>query len=156
MLSFSIRPSVAQAATAELNAAASTFAPVKQVQLAVPNIPHALAVENTPHGMMVPPETNQAEVRHVGGDVMPPVVIYQVEPEFSETARTAKFTGIVLVGLVVDQHGMPTNIHVVDGLGMGLDEKAVEAVRRYRFKPATEDGVAVSVDLNVEVNFQIF
>ena len=64
--------------------------------------------------------------------------------------------GIVLVNLIVDQNGMPQNVHVLRGVGMGLDEKAVEAVKQYRFKPAREDGKPVAVELNVEVNFQIF
>ena len=52
--------------------------------------------------------------------------------------------------------GLPKNVHVMRGVGMGLDEKAIEAVRQYRFKPAMENGKPVAVELNVEVNFQIF
>ena len=95
-------------------------------------------------------------LRKIGGGVSTPVVIYQVEPEFSEEARKAKFMGIVLVNLIVDSHGLPQNVHTLRGVGMGLDEKAVEAVRQYRFKPAMENGKPVPVELNVEVNFQIF
>ena len=51
---------------------------------------------------------------------------------------------------------MPQNVHVLHGVGMGLDEKAVEAVKQYRFKPAKENGKPVAVEMNVEVNFQIF
>jgi len=95
-------------------------------------------------------------LRKIGGGVSTPVVIYQVEPEFSEEARKAKFMGVVLVNLIVDAHGLPQNVHTLRGVGMGLDEKAVEAVRQYRFKPAMEGGKPVPVELNVEVNFQIF
>jgi protein TonB len=95
-------------------------------------------------------------LRKVGGGVSSPVVIFQVEPEFSEEARKAKFMGIVTVNLVVDTHGFPQNVHVLRGAGMGLDDKAVAAVRQYRFKPAMEGGKPVPVELNVEVNFQIF
>jgi protein TonB len=95
-------------------------------------------------------------VRHIGGGVLPPVVIYQVEPEFSEEARKAKFAGNVLVALYVDTLGRPVNVHIIRGVGMGLDEKAVEAVKQYKFKPAMENGKPVLVDLNIEVNFQIF
>ena len=95
-------------------------------------------------------------VKHIGGGVLPPVVIYMVKPEYIEEARAAKFSGNVLVSLIVDEKGMPTQVHVVRAAGMGLDEKAVEAVKQYKFKPATENGVPVSVDLNIEVNFQIF
>ena len=95
-------------------------------------------------------------VYHVGGSVRPPAVIYQVDPEFSEEARKAKFSGNVQVALIVDEHGSPTHVRVERGVGMGLDEKAVEAVRQYKFKPATENGKPVPVEIYVEVNFQIF
>ncbi len=85
-----------------------------------------------------------------------PVLTHKVEPTYSEEARKAKFMDIVLVSLVVDSHGMPQNVHVPRGVGMGLDQKAVEAVRQYRFKPALEKGKPVAVELNVLVSFQIF
>jgi len=94
-------------------------------------------------------------VMHIGGGVSKPIVLYQVEPEFSEEARKAKFSGNVEVYLWVDPDGKPSHIRVVRGVGMGLDEKAVEAVRQYRFKPAMKDGKPVQVDLYVDVNFQI-
>jgi protein TonB len=95
-------------------------------------------------------------VRRIGGGVSAPVVIYQVDPEFSEEARKAKFMGVVTVNLIVNAQGMPQNVRVLRGVGMGLDEKAVEAVRQYKFKPAMEGGKPVPVELNIEVNFQIF
>jgi protein TonB len=95
-------------------------------------------------------------LRRIGGGVSEPQLIFKVDPEFSEEARKAKFMGIVLVNLVVDQNGLPQNVHLVRGVGMGLDEKAIEAVKQYRFKPARENGKPVAVQLNVEVNFQIF
>ena len=94
--------------------------------------------------------------RRIGGGVSAPVLIYSVEPEFSEEARKAKVAGNVLVNLWVDQQGHPSHVRVLRGVGMGLDEKAMEAVRQYRFKPAMENGKPVLVELNVEVNFQIF
>lgn len=95
-------------------------------------------------------------VYEVGGGVRPPVAIYTPDPEFSEEARKAKFSGNVVVSLIVDRDGKPLNVRVVRGVGMGLDEKAVEAVRQYKFKPALKNGQPVAVRLNVEVNFQIF
>jgi protein TonB len=94
--------------------------------------------------------------RQVGGAVIGPKVIYQPEPEFSEEARKAKFQGVVTVSIIVDAQGRPQNVHVTRGVGMGLDEKAMEAVRQYRFKPGTENGKPVATYLNVEVNFEIF
>jgi protein TonB len=95
-------------------------------------------------------------LRQIGGGVSAPVLTYSVEPEFSEEARKAKAAGNVVVNLIVDAQGRPQNVHVLRGVGMGLDEKAVEAVKQYRFKPAMEAGKPVAVQLNVEVNFQIF
>jgi protein TonB len=94
--------------------------------------------------------------KHIGGGISSPVPIYTVEPEFSEEARKAKVAGNVLVNLWVGTDGLPSHVHVIRGVGMGLDEKAVEAVRQYRFKPAMENGKPVLVELNIEVNFQIF
>jgi len=93
---------------------------------------------------------------HVGGGVSAPVPIYEVEPEFSEEARKAKFMGVVTVNLIVNTRGLPENVHILRGVGMGLDEKAVEAVKQYRFTPAKMGGKPVAVEVNVEVNFQIF
>jgi len=95
-------------------------------------------------------------LRKIGGGVSQPVVIYQVDPEFSEEARKAKFMGVVLVNLIVDTQGRPQNVHILRGVGMGLDDNAIKAVQQYRFKPAMEGGKPVPVELNVEVNFQIF
>jgi protein TonB len=88
--------------------------------------------------------------------VSAPVLTYQVDPEYSEEARKAKFMGVVTVNLIVDERGNPKNVRVLRGAGMGLDEKAKEAVMQYRFRPAMEGGKPVPVELNVEVNFQIF
>ncbi len=85
-----------------------------------------------------------------------PSLIYQTEPEFSEEARKAKFQGEVLVHAVIDANGRPTRLVITRPLGMGLDEKAKEAVMQWRFKPAMKDGHPVPVPLDIAVNFQIF
>ncbi len=95
-------------------------------------------------------------VRQVGGDVIAPVEIYRIEPEFSEEARKAKIGGDMLINPWVDRSGRVTHVSVVRGLGIGLDEKAIEAVRQFRFKPAMENGKPVTVEINIDVNFQIF
>lgn len=93
----------------------------------------------------------------VGGDVSKPVPIYDPEPEFSDEARRAKYQGICLVGLIVDAHGNPQDVHIVRALGMGLDEKAMEAVRKYKFKPAMKDGkTPVPVEIVYEINFRLY
>ena len=91
-----------------------------------------------------------------GGVVSAPVLLKSVEPELSEQARQTKVGGNVLVSLVVDTNGIPQNVQVIRGIGSGLDEKAIEAVKQYRFKPALKDGRPVVVNLKVDVNFQAF
>ena len=93
----------------------------------------------------------------VGGRVSAPIPLFQPEAEFSDEARRAKYQGVCLVGLIVDAQGNPQNVHIVRPLGMGLDEKAMEAVRKYKFKPAMRDGkTPVAVPVNVEVNFRLY
>jgi TonB family protein len=96
-----------------------------------------------------------AEPMHIGGNIKKPIVIYTVDPEYSPQARRAKFSGNVEVYLWVDKYGHPSHVRVVKGVGMGLDEKAVEAARQYKFKPATLDGKPVTVDLYVDISFNI-
>lgn len=94
---------------------------------------------------------------HVGGGISAPVPINQVEAEFSDEARRAKYQGVCLIQMIVDAHGMPQDPRVVRPLGMGLDQKALEAVRKYRFKPALKDGrTPVPVMITVEVNFRLY
>lgn len=91
----------------------------------------------------------------IGGGVSAPTPIFKVEPEYSEEARKAKYQGTVLLAIVVDEEGRTRNIRVVRSLGMGLDEKAIEAVSKWRFRPGFKDGKAVPVQANVEVNFRL-
>lgn len=94
-------------------------------------------------------------VFHVGGGVSPPRVVYQIDPEYSQKAREAKRQGTCTLMLVVDTAGHPTNIRVASSLGMGLDEKAIEAVKQWRFKPSIKDGHPVRVEIAVEVEFHL-
>jgi protein TonB len=89
------------------------------------------------------------------GGVSAPIPIYKVEPEYSEEARKAKFQGTVVLSIVVDEQGMPTNFQVVTPLGLGLDEKAVEAVTRWRFRPGMKDGKPVAVFAKIYVTFRL-
>ncbi|NYF79418.1 TonB family protein [Granulicella arctica] len=90
------------------------------------------------------------------GNVLPPTLTHSVEPHFTKEALKAKKSGSVLVQLWVGQDGLPSHLHLVKSLGYGLDEKAMEAISKYRFKPATEGGTPVTVVLNIEVNFKYF
>lgn len=96
-------------------------------------------------------------VYRVGGGISAPVALNQVEAEFSDEARRAKYQGVCLISMIVDAQGNPQNPKVVRPLGMGLDEKALEAVRKYKFKPAMKDGkTPVPVMITVEVNFRLY
>jgi TonB family protein len=90
------------------------------------------------------------------GEVSAPRQISNREPEFSEYARIAKYQGTMTLSLIVDPSGVPKNVAVVMPLGLGLDEKAVEAVRAWRFEPAIKDGQPVAVAIMVEVDFHLY
>ncbi|MFZ0913622.1 MAG: TonB family protein [Candidatus Korobacteraceae bacterium] len=95
-------------------------------------------------------------VYRVGGGVSAPRAIYDPDPEYSEEARKAKFQGTVLLWVVVGADGRPRDIHVQRSLGMGLDEKAIEAVQQWKFAPSMKDGHPVPVQVNIEVNFRLY
>jgi periplasmic protein TonB len=90
------------------------------------------------------------------GGVTNPIPLVSPEAEFSDEARRNKYQGICTIAVIVDARGFPQNPRVVRSLGMGLDEKALEAVERYRFKPALKDGKPVAVLIYVEVNFRLY
>jgi len=98
----------------------------------------------------------QDQIYHVGGEVSAPKLIFAADPEYTEKARKAKYQGVCVVALIVDEEGNPQRVQIVRHLGMGLDKKAVDAVRQYRFKPATLRGKPVPVEVNIEVNFRIY
>jgi TonB family protein len=100
-------------------------------------------------------QPSSADVRRIGGDVKAPVLVSKVEPEYSEEGRIAKYDGSALLSIEVGADGLVRDIKVVRGLGFGLDLKAVEAVSKWRFKPATENGQAVTVSAQVEVRFRL-
>jgi len=104
-----------------------------------------------------PPESEDlasiGALEKVGPGVSPPVVLHSVEPEFTDEARSAKHQGTVIISLIVDTQGMPRDIHVTRPLGFGLDQKAIEAVMKFRFKPAMKDGKPVPVKVSIQVKF---
>jgi TonB family protein len=87
--------------------------------------------------------------------VKPPVLILKREPEYSLEARKAKYQGTVMLSVEVDTSGVPGNIRVLRSLGLGLDEKAIEAVSQWRFKPGTKDGKPITLRTEVEVDFRL-
>jgi protein TonB len=85
-----------------------------------------------------------------------PQVIFSPEPSFSDEARKAKAQGVVMLLLVVGKDGLPHDIRVGQSLGMGLDEKAIDAVHRWRFRPATLNGQPVATEIAVQVDFRLY
>jgi periplasmic protein TonB len=94
-------------------------------------------------------------VFRVGGGVTAPTLLFKVEPEYSEEARKAKYQGTVVLYVEVDAAGGARNLRVVRSLGLGLDEKAIEAVRKWKFRPGLRDGKPVIVAATIEVNFRL-
>ena len=94
-------------------------------------------------------------IMSVGGGVSAPQVIHSVEPEFTEDARRANYQGNVSLRLIVDSQGNPQDVRLASHLGMGLEEKAIEAVRQYKFKPAMYQGHPVPVQIVIEVDFHL-
>lgn len=130
-------------------------APFAAAQQTIPPNPPPGATAPTsqvPPADAVPPGPYQ-----IGGRISAPIVIHSVEAKYTDEARRFGFQGACLVSLIVDAQGHPVNVHVVRALGMGLDAKAVSAVRQYRFRPAMKDGkTPVPVMVTIEVNFRLY
>jgi len=90
----------------------------------------------------------------VGGVTMP-TILQKIEPEYSEEARKAKFSGVVVLYCEVTTRGICENIRVLKALGLGLDEKAIEALKKWKFNPGRKDGKPVTVAAQIEVNFRL-
>jgi len=101
------------------------------------------------------PDNAAGGVESVGNGTSAPVLISKVDPEYSEEALKAKYSGSVYLSIMVNTDGKAEDIKVVKSLGMGLDEKAVEAVQKWRFKPGMNKGAPASVRAQVEVNFRL-
>jgi periplasmic protein TonB len=95
-------------------------------------------------------------VFRVGGGVLAPKPIATPDPQYTEQARQAKYEGTCILAMIVGPDGKPHDIRIQRGLGMGLDQKAIEAVQQWRFEPATKDGRPVAVQISVEVSFKLY
>lgn len=91
-----------------------------------------------------------------GVGMSPPHATYQPDPEYSEEARKAKYQGTIVLFLVISASGLPTDLRIARPLGLGLDEKAIEAVSRWTFRPAQKDGEPVAATINIEVSFRLY
>jgi protein TonB len=91
----------------------------------------------------------------VGGDVKAPTIINKPEPKYTEPARRAHITGVVVVEAIIGRDGTVEDVKVLKGLPMGLSEEAVQAVKQWRFKPGTLNGEPVDVIFSLTVNFKM-
>ncbi len=96
-----------------------------------------------------------ASVLRVGNGVSAPKLASKVEPEYSEEARAAKYQGTVTLYVEIGPDGIAHHARILHGLGLGLDEKAIEAINQWRFTPGTKDGMPVTVAASIEVNFRL-
>ena len=96
-------------------------------------------------------------VYRVGQGITAPSVLQKVEPEYSEEARIAKVDGTVVLEVEIGTDGLAHNIRIKRSIGMGLDEKGIEAIQQWRFRPGTRinDGEPVAVLANIEINFRL-
>ncbi len=101
-------------------------------------------------------EADGTQVYKVGCSVKPPVIVHHIDPEYTDSARKAKVSGTVILSLIVNSDGSVRNVQVERSLRSDLDGQALAAVRGWRFDPATKDGIAVPVKLNVEVTFRLY
>jgi protein TonB len=102
-----------------------------------------------------PPEPEPDGPIYVTGDVQKPEKISAPAPQYTEIARKARIQGVVIVQAIIDEQGNVTNVQVLKGLPMGLSESAVDAVKQWKFKPATLNAKPVAVYFNLTVNFQL-
>jgi TonB family protein len=86
--------------------------------------------------------------------VDPPTVLSTVEPEYSDEGTRIRLSGRVLVGVIVGADGRPASLTILKSLGFGLDEAALDAVSKWRFRPGTRNGQPLPVIAQVEVNFR--
>ena len=91
----------------------------------------------------------------VGGDVKAPVAITRVEPTYTEVARKARIEGMVIIEAIIDRDGNVTDARLLKPLPLGLGDQALDAVRRWKFKPGTLNGQPVPVIYNLTVNFRL-
>jgi TonB family protein len=129
----------------------------RRIQVALHNNPTARIDFRT--GYYANPSNAATTIGPAGGafdpGVRPPVLIYKYDPGYSEEARKARYSGSVVLAVVIDSSGQVTNVKVIKSLGFGLDEKAMDAVRRWRFRPGTKDGQPIVVQTQVEVDFRL-
>ncbi len=118
-------------------------------------IPACSAADDKPQAPTVYKVCGSPELKEGEPCVAAPKLIHDVWPEYTEAARKARIQGRVLLEVGVDKDGVPQVVGVVRSLQPDLDQKAIEAVRQWRFEPATYQGQPVAVKIQVEVTFRL-
>jgi len=126
---------------------------VDEVQQPELDLPSDDAVFGIPEGP--PPAVDSDGPIMVGGEVKAPEKLVAPQPQYTEIARKARIQGVVIVQAIIDREGSVTNVKVLKGLPMGLEEAAVDAIKQWKFKPATLNGKPVTVYFNLTVNFKL-
>jgi len=108
----------------------------------------------------LPPGTSDAngstKPKAVGHNVVPPKVLFEKKPQLNQYAKKLRLSGQALVYLQVDTQGNPTHIRILQPVGAGLDEEAVKAVAQYKFQPAEDNGLPITIEMNIDIHFRIF
>jgi len=121
------------------------------------NTLNALTGQKQPPGQATKPLFPEVKNFKIGADgVTPPKILYKQEPDFTEPARKYGVQGVVGLNVVVDRTGRISDVRIVRAVGMGLDENAIEAVKTWRFDPATKDGVPVAIAIYIEVAYHFY
>lgn len=128
---------------------------------APPSPPAPVSAPEAPPAPPAPPPTVQPSAAisetayRAGGDVSAPRLVYKIEPDYTQEAQAAHLEGMVAIAIVVSTEGIATEIKLVKSLDKGLDGKAIEAVRKWRFEPGRKNGKPVPVIANIEINFRL-
>jgi TonB family protein len=141
---------------------AAGIAPTQVSEVQIPPLLPSIVMPSSGDDKSVPPKYAVVVTLSVGPRQTPrlavgegyPSLVSKVDPEYTEQARRSGLSGTVLLRTVIDENGAPTQVAVIRGLGSGLDEKAIECVKQWRFHPAvTKDGRPIPVEVSLEVNF---
>jgi TonB family protein len=139
--------------------AASASAPARvmpalEVQQAPAQSSSAQPSENTPPDSN--PDADHKQVYKVGGEVKPPKLLYGPDPEYTKAARKDKLQGTVVLWMIVGEEGKTRDLKVTQSLRTDLDQQAIAAVTKWKFKPATRDDQPVAVEVSVHVEFKLY
>jgi TonB family protein len=111
---------------------------------------------NSPSANRIPQQQKETVYQAGEKGITPPKATYTVPPDYSEKARKARVQGVVELRVVVTSQGEIGDVMIVKKLNPDLDEKAVEAIHKWKFKPATKDGQPVAVQINVDMQFALY